>query len=98
MDLKTLQQEVKERGKTMKIRSQTSPEIMLGILEEAGEVAKEVALFEKVGNKINWKRLPDKDLLAEEISHLLVNVVSLSSYYDIDLEQTMKKLFEGGEK
>jgi len=71
MDLNFLQNEIKQRGEKMGIKPQTPVEIMLAITEEAGEVAKEVALFEQVGNKVNWKRLPDEDLLAEEISHLL---------------------------
>lgn len=78
----------------MGIKPQTSVEIMLGITKETGEVAKEVALFEKTGNKINWKRAPDKDLLAEEISQLLVNIFSLASHYDINVEEAMKKLLE----
>ncbi|MBP6974763.1 MAG: hypothetical protein KBB54_02345 [Candidatus Pacebacteria bacterium] len=78
----------------MGIKPQTPVEIMLGIMEEMGEVAKEVALFEKIGNKVNWKRSPDKDLLAEEISQLVVNAVSLASYYEIDLEQALTKLFK----
>lgn len=94
MDLNFLQNEIKGRGKKMGIKSQTSVDIMLGITEETGEVAKEVALFEKIGNKINWKRLPDKNLLAEEISQLLVNVISLASYYDINVSEAMQKLFE----
>ena len=94
MNLKTLQQEVAERGKKMKIKTQTPSEIMLGIIEEIGEITKEVALFEKIGNKVNWKRPPNKDLLSEEISHLLINIISLSSYYEIDIEQTIEKLFK----
>src|SRR3989344_1864817 len=94
MDLNFLQDEIKGRGKKMGIKPQTSVDIMLGVTEEAGEVAKEVALFEKIGNKINWKRSPDKNLLAEEISQLLVNVISLASYYDINIDEAMRRLFE----
>lgn len=95
MDLNTLQDEVRSRGISMGIKPQTPVEIMLGIIEEAGEVATEVALFEKVGNKVNWKREADKDMLAEEISQLLVNVVSLASSYDINLSDVLQKLFDG---
>ena len=95
MDLNFLQNEIKGRGAKMGIKTQTPVEIMLGITEETGEVAKEVALFEQVGNKVNWKRLPDKDLLAEEIAQLLVNVISLASQYDINIDEAMQKLFEG---
>lgn len=94
MDLNFLQNEIRGRGEKMGIRPQTSVEIMLGVTEETGEVAKEVALFEKIGNKINWKRAPDKDLLAEEISQLLVNIFSLASHYDINVEDAMKKLLD----
>ena len=92
MDLNFLQEEVRGRGAKLGIKPQNSVEIMLGITEEAGEVAKEVALFEKIGNKINWKRAPDKALLEEEISHLLVNVVNLACYYDVNVNQMMEKL------
>jgi NTP pyrophosphatase (non-canonical NTP hydrolase) len=74
---------------------QTAVEIMLAVTEELGEVAKEVALFEQAGNKVNWKRSADKDLLAEEISQLLVNVISLATHYDIDIEDAMNALFQG---
>lgn len=95
MDLDILQSEVKERGIKMGIKPQTPVEIMLGITEEVGEVATEVALFEQIGNKVNWKRSADKDLLAEEISQLLVNVVSLASAYEINLKEALQKLFDG---
>ena len=95
MDLATLQKEVRERGIKMGIKPQTAVDIMLGITEEVGEVAKEVALFEQVGNKVNWKRSADKELLAEEISQVLVNVISLASHYDINVDEALLKLFEG---
>lgn len=98
MDLDFIQKEIKDRGVKMRIKPQNSIEIMLGVAEEMGEVAKEVALFEKVGNKINWKRLPDKNLLSEEISHLLVNIISLASFYDISVAKIMKDLFEDKNK
>ena len=98
MDLDFLQKEVIDRGIKMGIKPQTPVEIMLGITEEAGEVAKEVALFEQVGNKVNWKRSPDKDLLAEEISQLMVNVVSLASSYGINLTEALQRLFDGKRK
>lgn len=94
MDLNFLQNEIRGRGEKLGIKPQTPVEIMLGVTEETGEVAKEVALFEQVGNKVNWKRLPDKDLLSEEISHLLVNVISLASHYEINIDEAMQKLFE----
>jgi len=94
MDLDFLQKEVQERGKKMNIKPQTPVEVLVGITEELGEVAKEVALFEKIGNKVNWKRNPDKALLSEEISHLLVNVVSLASHYEIKISEIMEELFK----
>lgn len=94
MDLNDLQRIIQERGVAMGIKPQSATEIMLGITEELGEVAKEVALFEQVGNKVNWKRSPDKELLAEEISQLMVNVVSLATHYDINLEESLQRLFE----
>jgi NTP pyrophosphatase (non-canonical NTP hydrolase) len=98
MDLNYLQNEIRGRGEKLGIKLQTPVEIMLGATEELGEVAKEVALFEQVGNKINWKRSADKDLLAEEIAQLLVNIFSLASSYDINVEEALQKLFEGKNK
>jgi NTP pyrophosphatase (non-canonical NTP hydrolase) len=94
MELHNLQKAVRVRGSEMGIKPQSATEIMLGITEELGEVAKEVALFEQVGNKVNWKREADRELLAEEIAQLMVNVVSLATHYDINLEEAMTKLFE----
>jgi NTP pyrophosphatase (non-canonical NTP hydrolase) len=94
MELNNLQKAVQERGSKLGIKPQSATEVMLAITEELGEVAKEVALFEQVGNKVNWKRSADKELLAEEISQLVVNVVSLASHYDINLEKALTKLFE----
>ena len=94
MEIKTAQQEAVNRGKKMGIVEQKPLEIVAAITEELGEVVTEVALFEQVGNKVNWKRKADKQLLAREISQLLINVMSLASHYDIDMDESFRDLLE----
>jgi NTP pyrophosphatase (non-canonical NTP hydrolase) len=62
-------------------------EIMLAITEEAGEVATEVALLERVGTKAGWEKEPSAERLAEELAHLLNLTVTLANFYQVDLEQ-----------
>lgn len=94
MNVSEVQKKVEDRAHLFYKNKPKPAEIILGILEEAGEVAKEVALFEQIGNKVNWKRKADKALLAREISQLLVNVFGLASLYEIDVEHALKDLFK----
>jgi len=90
MDLNTLQKKIMERHAGMGMHWNNPAEIVLSITEELGEVAKEVALFEKIGNKVNWKRSPDKDLLSEEMTDLLITAISLATHYDINISELME--------
>lgn len=94
MELKKAQSDAIKRGKKMGIKKQKPLEILAAITEELGEVATEVSLFEKVGNKVNWERKADKTMLAREISQLLMNIMSLASAYDIDIDQSFEELLE----
>ena len=97
MELKIAQQEAEKRRKTLKIKKPKPLEIVAALAEELGEVVTEVALFEKIGNKINWKRKADKNLLAREISQLLVNLLSLASHYKIDVDKAYDDLIKDKE-
>ena len=94
MEISIAQQEAVSRGKKMGIENQKPLEIIAAITEELGEVVTEVALFEQIGNKVNWKRKADKQLLAREISQLLINVMSLASHYDINMDEAFQDLLE----
>lgn len=94
MEIRKAQLESLKRGKKMGIKKQKPLEIIASITEELGEVVTEVSLFEQVGNKINWKRKADKKLLATEISQLLINIMSLASYYKIDIEEAFNDLLK----
>lgn len=94
MEIKLAQSKALIRGKKMGIKNQKPLEILAAITEELGEVVTEVALFEQIGNKINWERKADKKLLAREISQLLINVMGLASHYDIDIDDAFSKLLK----
>lgn len=94
MQIKQIQLSVAERGKKLKMKKQKPLEILAAITEELGEVATEVSLFEQIGNKVNWKRKADKNLLEREIAQLLINTISLATIYKIDVEEAFIHLFE----
>lgn len=94
MELKQAQLNVAARGKKLGIKKQKPLEILAAITEELGEVATEVSLFEQIGNKVNWKRKADKNLLEREIAQLLINTISLASAYKIDVDEALTHLFE----
>lgn len=98
MEIRTAQLEALKRGKKMGIKKQKPLEIFTAITEELGEVATEISLFEQIGNKINWKRKADKKLLAMEISQLMINIMSLASYYKIDIEDAFNDLLKSKTK
>jgi len=53
------------------------------ILEEAGEVAKEVNHFEGSGVKHLKHGEPSKKAMAKEVSQVMFNLVQLIDYYDL---------------
>ena len=61
-------------------------EAMLGMSEELGEVATEVALLEQIGSKKFWQKDPSVERLAEEITHLLNCTFALANHFNIDLQ------------
>lgn len=87
MELGALQKAVGENTRTP-YRSGT--EAVLGMTEELGEVATEVALLEGVGSKAAWQKEPDVARLAEEVMHLLNNTFALANHFGIDLSETYR--------
>lgn len=87
MDLGKLQRRVKRFGDETLNPFRSGTEIMLAITEEAGEVATEVALLERVGTKAQWSKQPSVERLGVEMTHVLNLLLTLASFYRIDLEQ-----------
>lgn len=87
MNLKELQEQVKNSPVMAPNPFKSGVEIVLAATEELGEVAQEVALLEKVGTKANWSKEPSTERLAGEISNTINCLVSLANHYNIDLEQ-----------
>lgn len=77
-------------------------QIMTRLLEECGEVAKEVNHFEKSGTKTLRHGEPSKEKLAGEIKDVLNALMQLTIYYDvveeleISVEKSIAQLTEEG--
>ncbi len=71
-------------------------EIMTRLLEECGEVAKEVNHFENSGTKSLRHGEPSKEKLAGEIRDVLNALMQLTVYYQVEgeLEEAVKKSIE----
>lgn len=67
----------------------SASEIMLALTEELGEIAQEVALFERVGSKAEWERSPQVERMAEELAQLINLVAVLANHYEIDLSSAL---------
>jgi NTP pyrophosphatase (non-canonical NTP hydrolase) len=61
-------------------------QMMTRLLEESGELAKEVSHFEGSGVKIEKYGLPDKSKLAKEICQTMSCALSAAIYYDVERE------------
>ena len=90
MELGALQKAVRESVFTPKTPYHSGTEVGLGMTEELGEVATEVALLEGVGSKAAWQKEPDVARLAEETAHLLNNTFALANHFGIDLSDVYK--------
>jgi len=71
-------------------------EIMTRLLEECGEVAKEVNHFENSGTKSLRHGTPSKEKLAGEIRDVLNAIMQLTVYYQVEgeLEEAVNKSIE----
>ncbi len=66
---------------------------MMLLMEEVGEVAKEVRRFDHAQNDLGLedKLVTARDHLEEELADCLAYIVKLANYTDIDLEQAYLK-------
>lgn len=58
-------------------------QMMTRLLEESGELAKEINHFEHSGVKIEKYGLPDKEKLAKEIMQTINCALQVAIYYDV---------------
>lgn len=85
MDIKRLQDEIKGMfDKSSKFKKHTKEGIMTHIVEELGEVSRQLI------NEKYRKGKFDKKKLAEEIGDVLILINYLSSEYNIDLSKEME--------
>jgi NTP pyrophosphatase (non-canonical NTP hydrolase) len=75
------------RGLARKFPDGVSPfRIMTSLLEEGGELAQQVNLFEATGIKRQKYGEPDRAKLAQEVKGVLLAVFQIVDYYDIESE------------
>lgn len=75
------------RGMNVRFPEGNEPyQIMTRLLEECGEVAKEVHRFEKSGTKVERHGEGDKVALAGEIKDVMNALMQLVLYYGIEVE------------
>jgi len=75
------------RGFNRRFPDSNNPyQMITRLLEESGELAKEVSHFEGSGVKIEKYGLPDKSRLAKEICQTLGCALSVAIYYDVESE------------
>lgn len=82
------------RGMNSRFPEGNAPyQIMTRLLEECGEVAKEVNHFENSGTKALRHGKPSKEKLAGEIKDVLNALMQLTIYYDVEkeLEKSIEK-------
>jgi NTP pyrophosphatase (non-canonical NTP hydrolase) len=86
MNLKELQEKVRNSPVMAPNPFKNPSEIMLAATEELGEVAQEVALLEKIGTKAAWTKEPSTERLGGEITNVINCIVALANHYNLDLE------------
>ena len=95
MDLDTLYKLTK--GYSDKYPTGNDPfKISTRLLEEAGELAKEVNHHERTGVKIEKYGLPDKKAMAKEMHDVIRTVLSLTIYYNLEaeLEESIQSTYQ----
>lgn len=95
MDFDTFYKLVK--GYTIKYPSGNDPfKITTRLLEEAGELAKEVNHHERTGVKIQKYGEPDRTHMAKEMHDVLRTVLTLTVYYNLtdELEKSIQETFD----
>jgi NTP pyrophosphatase (non-canonical NTP hydrolase) len=85
MDLQTLQQQNLDALTGDSPLFHTGGDVVVALIEELGEVAREVSLIERIGSKAAWELAPSVPRLAEELTQVLNLVCVLANCYGIDL-------------
>lgn len=93
-DPQTLQN-LRSVGKTLP-RQPRAFRVLARLMEESGELADQVHLWENVGRKRSSGRQPDKDELAKEIKQVMLAALDLARYYGVEkqLEQSITANYE----
>jgi NTP pyrophosphatase (non-canonical NTP hydrolase) len=70
--------------------------ILARLMEESGELADQVHLWEGVGRKRDSGRTPDEQELAKEIKQVLLAALDMARYYGVEeqLEQSVNASYE----
>ena len=63
-------------------------QIMTRLLEECGELAEQVHIFEGSGVKGEKHGAPDRDRLAKEVQDVMRCALQIATYYDADAQVT----------
>lgn len=85
------------RGLTKKYpQGNTAFQIITRLVEECGELAKEVNHFENSGIKRKKYGLPKKQKMAKEVQDVLRSALQIVQYYDIEkeLEKSIKDAYK----
>jgi hypothetical protein len=85
MDLRALQHRNRDAVVGDAPLFHTGGEVVVALVEELGEVAREVALLERIGSKATWELAPSVSRLTTELTQVLNLVCVLANRYGIDL-------------
>ena len=72
------------------------------LLEECGELAKEVNIFEGEGIKMEKHGDPDRKNLAKEVFHVVRQALQIATYYEVEeefqevIDETLNKFIADG--
>ena len=97
MELSRLQKYIADTQHQMKMPFRSGAEIMLALIEEIGEISREVALLEQIGSKTEWHKSPSSANLAEEMIRAINLLLTLANQFDLDLSQAYVEYIEKGE-
>ena len=98
MELNKLQKYIADTQRQMETPFRSGAEIMLALIEEIGEISREVALLEQIGSKTEWHKSPSRSNLAEEMIHAINLLLTLANQFDLDLSQAYVEYLEKGDE
>jgi NTP pyrophosphatase (non-canonical NTP hydrolase) len=85
VDLRQLQQQNMDATAGDAPLFHTGGDVVVALVEELGEVAREIALLERIGSKATWELASSTPRLAKELTQVLNLVCVLANRYGIDL-------------